>query len=233
MSARRYFGFCILLGALIFGFAKFTGFGTPQAGLAAASAAWFAPRRYLGLRANRRRQAFLRAFAPVVDTIVRGMKSGLSLMDCLAMVANDAAAPVRQEFETIMAQMKAGVPLSAAMEKLAAAMPAPEVRFFTMIMSAQSQTGGNLTEALGNLAGLLRDREKIAAKARIASAEGRMSALIIGALPFAVIGATAAFAPNYIAFLWNDEAGRRIALFCAFWLACGVLVLARMARIEV
>lgn len=102
-----------------------------------------------------------------------------------------------------------------------------------MIMSAQSQSGGSLTEALVNLSSVLRDREKIAMKTRIASAEGRSSALIIGALPFVVIGATAAFAPQYISFLWTDDAGRRVAFFCLVWLVCGILILGRMARIEV
>ncbi len=165
--------------------------------------------------------------------IVRGAKSGLSLMDCLGMVASDASPPVRDEFGQIVAQLRAGVPLPAAMEKLGLAMPVPEVRFFVMIMSAQSQTGGNLTDALANLSGVLRDREKIASKIRIASAEGRTSALLIGCLPFLVIGATAAFAPQYVAFLWSDPDGRRVAAFCGIWLLGGFLVLGRMSRIDV
>jgi tight adherence protein B len=165
--------------------------------------------------------------------IVRGAKSGLSIMDCLAMVASDAASPVKEEFEALVTQLRAGVALPAAMEKLAAAMPAPEVRFFVMIMSAQNHTGGNLTDALANLSGVLRDRDRIASKTRIAAAEGRASALIIGALPFLVIGATAAITPDYISVLWADEAGRRIGVTCMVWLAIGIFVLGRMARIEV
>jgi tight adherence protein B len=99
-------------------------------------------------------------------------------------------------------------------------------------MAIQSQTGGNLTVALGNLAGVLRDRQKLAVKVRIASAEARVSAMIIAALPFGVIGATAMIAPDYIAMLWKDPSGRKLATACAVWLALGVVVIRRMARIE-
>lgn len=199
---------------------------------AASAAAWFVPKWCLVSLADRRRRKFLAAFAAAVDMIVRGAKSGLSLMDCLAIVAADADAPVRQEFEAILSQLRAGVPLKTAVETLSGIMPAAEVRFFALIMSIQSQTGGNLTTALGNLAGVLRDRQKLAIKVRIASAEARISALIIAALPFGVIGATAIFAPDYIAMLWRDEAGRKLAAFCAVWLGLGIVVIRNMARIE-
>jgi tight adherence protein B len=232
-SAHHYLALCATTGLIAFRLAALAGFSAPMALAAALLAAWVLPGKYLDHRAAQRRRAFLTAFGTAVDMVVRGAKSGLSMMDCLAMVASDAPQPVAREFEAVVAQLRAGVPLPAAMEKLSAAMPAPEVRFFVMIMSAQNQTGGNLSEALTNLSGVLRDREKIAAKIRVASAEGRASAMIIGALPFVVIGAAAAFSPDYIALLWTDEAGRRVAAFCAAWLAAGIAVLIRMARIEV
>ena len=198
----------------------------------AIAAAWFVPKWCLAFLADRRRRTFLAAFGAAVDMIVRGAKSGLSLMDCLAIVATDAEEPVRQEFDAVLSQLRAGVPLKVAMEKLGGVMPAAEVRFFVLIMSIQSQTGGNLTTALRNLAGVLRDRQKLAVKVRIASAEARVSALIIAALPFGVIAATAMFAPDYIAMLWRDEAGRRLAGICAVWLGLGIVVIRHMARIE-
>jgi tight adherence protein B len=232
-SAHHYLAMCVVIGGATFRLALLAGFSAMAAIFIAAFCAWFMPRKYLDVRAERRRRAFLKSFAAAVDMVVRGAKSGLSAMDCLSMVASDAPAPVCDEFETIVAQLRAGVPLPAAREKLTTAMPVPEVRFFVMIMSAQHQTGGSLSDALVNLSGVLRDREKIAGKVRVASAEGRASAMIIGALPFIVIGAAAAFAPDYISMLWSDEAGRRVGAFCAAWLVMGILVLFRLARIEV
>jgi tight adherence protein B len=232
-TMRRYMSVCCSLATSIFTVATAFGLSAATALGAAAIGAWFLPQRYVAFRARQRKQAFLKAFASAVDMIVRGAKSGLALTDCLAIVAGDAEEPVRSEFEAILAQLKAGVPLASALDKLATAMPAAEVRFFVLIMSMQSQTGGNLSEALANLSSLLRDRDKIASKVRVASAEVRASALIIGALPVCVIAATAVFAPDYISMLWADAAGRRIAGFCALWLIAGVVVLRQMARIEV
>ena len=227
----RYAAGCVVLAAAIFA-ALAIALPLPIAMGAAIAAAWFIPNGCLAFLAGRRRRTFLAAFAAAVDMIVRGARSGLSLMDCLAIVAADADEPVRREFGAILAQLRAGVPLKAAMDKLSTVMPAAEVRFFVLIMSIQSQTGGNLTTALGNLAGVLRDRQTLAVKVAIASAEARVSALIIAALPFAVIAATTMFAPDYIAFLWRDESGRKLAAICAAWLALGVIVIRRMARIE-
>ena len=132
----------------------------------------------------------------------------------------------------LVAQLRAGVPLTTAIEKLSARMPIPEVRFFAIVLSIQSQTGGNFTDALANLAGVLRERERLAAKVRTASAEVKASAITIGVLPFVVAGATALLAPEHIAMLWQDEAGRRVSGFCVIWLLVGIAVLRRMARIE-
>jgi tight adherence protein B len=230
-TVPRYVGCCLLLAALVFaGLAPWLPLTAATA--MAIAAAWAIPKWWLASLADRRRRKFLTAFTAAVDMIVRGAKSGLSLMDCLAIVAADADEPVRREFEAIVSQLRAGMPLKAAMAKLSAIMPAAEVRFFALIMSIQSQTGGNLTTALGNLAGVLRDRQKLAVKVRIASAEARVSALIIAALPFAVIGATAMLAPDYVAVLWRDESGRRLAAGCAAWLGIGIVVIRHMARIE-
>lgn len=232
-SIAHYLSCCFVAGFLIFGAMARMDLPLAIAGAFALLGGWFFPQRYVAQRTERRKQAFLNAFSPAIDMIIRGARSGLSVMDCLTMVANDAASPVREEFRKVIAQLGAGVALPVTMQKLAKAVPTAEVRFFTMLMSAHNQTGGNLTEALTNLATVLHHRERIATKIRIASAEGRISALIIGSLPFLVIGVAGLFAPGYISFLWTDDSGREVALYSLIWLTLGVFVLFRMARIEV
>jgi tight adherence protein B len=232
ISSRRYalyaglFGFAVLLAGLLFRFSV-------GASLSAALLlAVILPARLLDLLARRRQRHFLAGFVGAIDIVVRGARSGLSLPDCLAVVANDAAPPVKREFAPLVAQLRAGMPLVGALEKLAGRMPIPEVRFFVLVISIQSQTGGNFTEALANLASVLRERERLAAKVRTASAEVKASAIAIGALPFIVVGAAALLAPDYIAVLWRDESGRRLAGLSILWLLIGVAVLRRMARVE-
>lgn len=231
-STYNFMLYSLGLGLLLIGLAQLLQMPLSFSFSAAAAGSYYLPQYYLRNLAQRRKQRFLNAFAASVDMIIRGTKSGLSITECLAAVANEADEPVRREFVLLADQLRAGVPLPNAMEKLASAMPAPEIRFFTLIMSMQSQTGGNLTDALSNLAKVLRDRHKLASKVRIASAEARASAITIGSLPFIVIAATAVFAPDYISRLWIEESGRVIIGICASWLILGVLVLRRMARIE-
>jgi tight adherence protein B len=232
MSTRRYaifagfFGFALFLAGILFRFSPGTSLS------AALLLAVLLPSRLLDFLAMRRQRRFLGGFTGAIDIILRGARSGLSLPDCMALVANDAAPNVRQEFAPVVAQLRAGVPLTGAMDRLAMRMPLPEVKFFTLVIAIQSQTGGNFTEALANLAGVLRERERVTAKVRTASAEVKASAITIGSLPFIVVGATALFAPDYIAVLWREEAGRRLAGLSILWLLVGVAVLRRMARIE-
>jgi tight adherence protein B len=231
-SSRRYAAYAACLGVCVFlaGVALRMPLGPSLS--AAMLIAVVLPSGGLAFLARRRQQRFLAGLTGAVDIIVRGARSGVSLPDCLAMVANDAAPAVRREFAPVVAQLRAGAPLSSAIERLAARMPVPELRFFALVVTIQSQTGGNFTDALANLATVLRERERLAAKVRIASAEVKTSAITIGALPFIVIGATAVLAPEYIALLWQDERGRKLAVIAAFWMMAGIVVLRRMARIE-
>lgn len=232
LSQTGFSTVCAGLGAGAFLTTVISGAPVLLALATATFAGWILPLRTLSFLAARRRDKFLAVFTPAVDMILRGTKSGLAVVDCLNIVATDADALIRREFAAIAAQLRAGVPLPEAMARLGTVMPVPEVRFFVLIMSMQSQTGGNLSEALGNLAGVLRDRQRLAAKVRVASAEAKASAIAIGMLPFAVVAASMVMAPDYIRLLWTTDAGRRVFLYSAMWLVVGIVVLRRMARIE-
>jgi tight adherence protein B len=231
-SPRLYTVIASIFGAAMFAIVLSAGFSFGSSLSAALVLAVFGPSKCLDALARRRQQRFLQGFAAAVDMIVRSARSGLALPDCLGMVVSDAAPAVRREFTPVVAQLRAGVPLASAIEKLTTRMPISEVRFFTIVVAIQSQTGGNFTDALANLAGVLRERERLAAKVRTASAEVKASAITIGVLPFVVAGATALLAPDYLAVLWEEEAGRRVVGFSLLWLVLGIAVLRRMARIE-
>jgi tight adherence protein B len=126
---------------------------------------------------KRRQAKFLIEFANAIDIIVRDVKSGLPLSDCLH------PEPVRGEFVDLVEQQKVGVPLSRAFERMSERMPLQEVNFFAIVIAIQAQTGGSLAEALGNLSSVLRDRYRLQAKVRAFSAEAKASAMIIGSLP--------------------------------------------------
>lgn len=224
---------CVVLGLCLFCVAFVAGVSLPITMAVAISGAWFLPHRGLSYLAERRRQKFIADFPAAIDMIVRGIRSGHSITDCLNVVASDAAPPIAKEFRSVVAQLRAGVPLGEAMERLGVAMPVAELRFFTTVMAMQNQIGGNLSETLRNLSKMLRDRKRLAMKVRTASAEVKASAIAVGSLPFIVAAATSLLSPDYISLLWTDEAGHRVVFLTLVWLCLGFLVLRRMARIEV
>ncbi|MGE3708926.1 MAG: type II secretion system F family protein, partial [Hyphomicrobiaceae bacterium] len=122
------------------------------------------PRWFVSKMTSRRQAKFLDEFANAVDVIVRGVKSGLPLNECLTIIARESPSPLREEFQELIEQQRVGIPLADCFERMMSRVPLPEVKFFAIVIGIQQQAGGNLSEALGNLAGVLRDRKQLAAK---------------------------------------------------------------------
>ena len=110
--------------------------------------------------------------------------------------------------------------------------PLPEVRFFAIVISIQQQAGGNLSEALGNLAGVLRDRKTLQAKVRALSAEAKASAAVLGSLPFVVMILVYTTTPAYIALLWTTQVGQLLLVGAGIWMTMGILVMKKMINFK-
>jgi tight adherence protein B len=190
------------------------------------------PRWILIFLKRRRERRFIDGFADAVDVIVRGVKAGLPLGDCLKIVANDAAEPVRSEFRAVVETQTIGMPLGDACGRLYESVPLPEANFFGIVISIQQKAGGNLSEALGNLSRVLRDRKKMQAKIRAMSMEAKASAVIIGSLPIAVMILVWLTSPNYIELLWTTDLGRVMLACCAVWMSIGVMVMKKMINFD-
>ncbi len=201
------------------------------AGLAFAGA-FGLPRWLLSFLKKRRENKFLQHFPDAVDIIVRGVKAGLPLLDCLKMIMTESPEPVRSEFRTIVETQAIGMPLGEACGKLYEDMPLPEANFFGIVVAIQQRSGGNLSEALGNLSRVLRDRKKMKAKIRAMSQEAKSSAAIIGALPIAVMTLVYLTSPNYISLLWTEPLGRVMIAASAIWMFAGVMVMKKMINFD-
>ncbi|MEM8573765.1 MAG: type II secretion system F family protein [Pseudomonadota bacterium] len=191
------------------------------------------PRWLLARRIQSRQAKFLQEFANAIDIIVRGVRSGLPLGDCLDIIAKEAPEPVRGEFVEVVEQQRIGIPLPKAFERLYERVPLQEVNFFAIVIAIQSQTGGNLAEALSNLSGVLRDRYKMQAKIKALSAEAKASAMIIGALPPVVGLAVYALSPDYISLLWTEKIGQFMLVGAAVWMLIGILMMRKMINFEI
>ncbi|MCB1440256.1 MAG: type II secretion system F family protein [Nitratireductor sp.] len=190
------------------------------------------PRWILGYIRKKRFKQFLEEFPNAVDVIVRGVKAGLPLNDCLTIIARESKEPVRTEFARVIETQHMGVPLTEAVGRLYKNIPVPEANFFGIVISIQQQAGGNLSEALSNLSGVLRDRKKMQAKIRAMSAEAKASAGIIGSLPFAVATLVYLTTPDYIMILFNTMKGNIVLVCAGTWMCMGILVMKKMINFD-
>jgi tight adherence protein B len=203
----------------------------PAAGLAFA-AGFGLPRWVLGFLKTRREKKFLEALPDAVDVIVRGIKSGLPLFDSIRIVAADSSEPLKSEFASIVETQAVGMPLGEACSRLYERMPLPEANFFGIVISIQQKSGGNLSEALGNLSKVLRDRRKMAGKIQAMSMEAKASAAIIGSLPPIVMLLVYLSTPGYISLLWTEPTGRLMLAGCVIWMSIGIYVMKRMINFD-
>jgi len=231
-SKQRFFIMAALLGVGGFlGFAM-TGLGLVPALGVGFAAAFGLPFWILSFLKKRREAKFLAAFPDAVDVIVRGIKSGLPLMDCLNVIVSDTQEPVKSEFRAIVESQAVGVPLGEACLKLYERMPVPEANFFGIVIFIQQKSGGNLSEALGNLSRVLRDRKKMKAKIQAMSMEAKASGGIIAALPFVVMILVYLSSPDYISLLWTDKLGNLLLASSAVWMSIGVFVMRKMINFD-
>lgn len=190
------------------------------------------PRWVLTFLTNRREQAFTREFAPAMDAIVRSVKSGLPVIEALKLVATEIPQPVGGEFQLLTDSLKVGLTMEQSIRRMYQRMPTPEVNFFGIVMSMQSKSGGNLSEALGNLAGVLRDRKRLKDKIRAMSSEARTGAVIIGSMPPGVMLLVYVTTPSYMAPMFSTEIGNALLLGCVVWMGIGTLVMKKMIAMK-
>lgn len=186
---------------------------------------------------NRRKAARLKKFAlefpNAIDVVVRGIKSGLPLNDCLRIVASEAPDPVGTEFRMIIESQTLGLPLTEAAAKLFERMPCAESNFFGIVLAIQQKTGGNLSETLGNLSRVIRERRKMRDKIKAVSMEAKASAWIIGSLPVVVGLLVYLSSPKYIELLWLTSAGKVGLAVSGVWMLIGILVMKKMINFDI
>jgi len=186
------------------------------------------PRWWLRFVTSRRERKFTKEFAGAIDIIVRSVKTGLPVNEALKVVSTEIPEPVSGEFRILVDGLKVGVTMEQGLKKMFERMPTAEVNFFGIVMVVQQKTGGNLSEALSNLANVLRDRKRLHGKIRAMSSEAKASAAIIGSLPPAVMGLVYMSTPEYIKLLFTSHMGNLMLLGCVTWMGIGMLVMKKM-----
>ena len=190
------------------------------------------PRWVLGFLAKRREKKFTAEFSNALDIIVRGIKSGLPVHDCLKIIARESPDPLGGEFRRLVENLGMGMSIDQALEKTWERMPTSELRFFAIVLAIQQKAGGNLAEALGNLSTVIRARKMMREKIKAMSGEATASAGIIGSLPPGVMLMVTLTTPAYMVTMFTDDRGKLMLLAGALWMACGVFVMRRMINFK-
>jgi tight adherence protein B len=231
-SRRQFLIISASIGLGMFFVAFLSGTGLLPAAALGFAGAFGVPRWLLSFLKKRREARFLETLADAVDIIVRGVKAGLPLLDCIKMITMESPEPLKTEFRLILETQAIGVPLGEACAKLYERTPLPEANFFGIVVAIQQKAGGNLSEALGNLSKVLRDRKKMRAKIQAMSQEAKASAAIIGALPIAVMILVYVTTPQYISLLFTHPTGHILLAGSAVWMTMGVLVMKKMINFD-
>ena len=185
-------------------------------------------------RARVRRLARIEEQLPeAADFIARALRAGHSFTNVLQIVGNELSEPLSGEFRIAREEINYGVPMSEALHNMAARIPLTDLRYLIIAVLIQRETGGNLAEILGNISQIIRGRLKLAAQVRVLSAEGRMSAWILGLLPFGVAAVLLLINPNYIKPLWTDPAGIQLLWYALAMITFGVIWLRKVIRIRI
>jgi len=232
MKPQRFYIISFILAAIAAVVPIFFGLALPI-GLGIGLVVGFGlPRFILNAAINRRQKKFVGNFADAMEIIVRGVRTGLPLGDCLKIIAHESPDPLGSEFRLMVQAESIGVPMEICLEQMYERMPISEVNFFATVLSIQKSTGGNLGESLANLANVLRGRKLLREKIKALSAEAKMSAMIIGALPIVVMLLVSIASPEYMTELYTTKTGHRNMMIGAGMMGLGTLMMRKMINFK-
>ncbi|MDP9932214.1 type II secretion system F family protein [Variovorax paradoxus] len=191
------------------------------------------PLLYLSYRRGRRLAQFERQLPDALDLVTRALRAGHSFASSVQMIGDEMSEPIAGEFRMVADEVNFGVSLQQALTNLSERVPLTDLRYFVVSVLIQRDSGGNLTEVLGNLSRLIRERLKLLARVRVLSAEGRLSAWILGLMPFALVVLMNTFNPEFMSPLWTDPIGITVIKYMTGLMAIGVVMLRKIVKIRV
>lgn len=184
-------------------------------------------------RVAKRNKAFLAQFPDVIDMIVRSVRAGFPLNTALHMIADNMEEPSKSEFRYVLNDIELGRSVNLSLTRLASRVSEQDVKFFTVMIAIQQETGGNLAEVLANLSGMLRKRRLLRDKLRALTSEGRATGWILSSLPILVFFALYFIQPNYLVPLWTVPLGIAILGVAIFLVILCNFIVRQMINIDI
>lgn len=201
--------------------------------IGAAPLAYYIMYKYSKRQIRKRNDLFINQFPDALDMIVRSVRSGFPLTTALQMLAENAEEPVRSEFRQVVDDLALGRSLTDALGRLAIRINEPDIRFFVVVLSVQQETGGNLSEIVSNLSGVIRKRKQLRMKIRAMTSEGKATGWVLGALPVLVFGALTFVQPGYLQPFFNDSLGQTFLMVILALMGTCFFVVKQMINIDI
>jgi tight adherence protein B len=232
IGPSQFILYACICGIIVTAFGWFVGLPVFVIPAAAAVGFFGIPKLILSQLIKRRLAKFVAAFPDAIDIIVRGVRSGLTVGECLNIISTESPDPVGPEMRMVNEAIKLGQTMGDALQRMSDRVPSPEFRYFTIVLGTQQSTGGNLAETLAKLSDVLRQRKKMRDKVKAMSSEAKASASIIGSLPLLVMAALAFLARDYVALLFTTSTGNFLLFIGGATMAMGVLVMRKMINFD-
>jgi len=221
------------VSALVFAVVAFIAGNNLLFGWAGALLGFFIPYAYASYRRTKRFQRFEEKFPEAIDTLARAVRAGHAFTTALEMIANEVAEPVASEFRQLYEEQKFGLPVRDALMNLAERIPLVDVKFFVTAVMLQRETGGNLAEILDNLSYVIRERFKILRQVRVHTAQGRLTMVLLMALPPTIVVIMQVINPGFIHPLFADPIGHALIVGGITLQTLGYFFIRRIIRIQV
>lgn len=233
ISPLQFWIYSLVFGIIVTALLWTTSLARPVVILLGFTAIFGLPRFFIKFKGRRRQKAFLSDFADALEAMIRLLKAGMPVGEAISMVAREFSGPVGEEMGRVFDAQKMGMPLQDAVRKMGPRMPLAEVQMFATSIAIQIQTGSSLSEVLGNLSGVIRARYRLKRKIQALSAEAKISAMIIGALPILVSLALWGVNPDYIGLLFTHPTGKMLLGGAITWMGLGIIVMRQMINFKV
>jgi tight adherence protein B len=232
VRAGNFLMLCAVAALVLAAVAFFAG-GNIMFGWVGALLGFFVPYAYASHMRTKRFQKFEEKFPEAIDTLARAVRAGHAFTTALEMIANEVSEPVAGEFRQLYEEQKFGLPVRDALMNLADRIPLVDVKFFVTAVMLQRETGGNLAEILDNLSYVIRERFKILRQVRVHTAQGRLTMVLLMALPPTIVVVMTILNPGFIRPLFTDPIGHALIVGGITLQTIGYFFIRRIIRIQV
>jgi tight adherence protein B len=231
-TAGKFAAISLLFGAVAYAVLSFVNL-FPALNLFVAAIGALLPFGYVNWKRSQRMRKIEQQLPDTLDLIGRAMRAGHALPSGLQMVGDEMIDPIANEFRITHDEINFGVSMQQALMNLGTRVPSTDLRYFIVAVLIQREAGGNLTEVLDNLSRLIRERLKFRAKIKVLTTEGRMSAWVLGVMPFALAGMLNFVNHDFVSILWTDPAGIYITKIVLSIMAVGAFWLYRLVQVRI